>query len=68
MYLQTQQAADLLGVSRQWVWELVKRQELNTREVAGRPFILNDRRFKALKKKREKLKEKALPMQEVDAK
>jgi len=48
MYLQIKQAAKRLGVSRQWIHELINRGEIGTSNVAGRRFVLDDERFKAL--------------------
>lgn len=56
MYLQINQAAEKLGISRQWVWELIKRGQIGTSEVAGRRFVLDDERFKLLQRERAKFK------------
>jgi excisionase family DNA binding protein len=56
MYLQITQAAKRLGVSRQWIHELINRGQIGTSEVAGRRFVLDDERFKLLVRERIKLK------------
>lgn len=53
MYLQVTQAAKLLDVTRQWVHELINRGEIGTSTVAGRRFVLDDARFRALRRKRQ---------------
>ena len=56
MYLQITQAAKVLKVSRQWVHELINRGEIGTSKIAGRRFVLDDDRFRALKKQRDRAK------------
>jgi excisionase family DNA binding protein len=56
MYLQITQAAKRLGVSRQWIHELINRGAIGTSEVAGRRFVLDDDRFKLLIRDRRKAK------------
>ena len=52
MYMQMQVAAKELGMSRQWLYQLITRGEIATSTVAGRRVVKNDARFKALKRKR----------------
>ena len=59
MYLQMTRAAKLLNMSRQWLYELIKRGEIGTSEIDGRPFVLDDDRFKAIRRQRENGKKKA---------
>lgn len=54
MYLQITQAAKLLGVTRQWVHELINRGEIGTSKIAGRRFVLDDERFRTLRRERAK--------------
>jgi predicted site-specific integrase-resolvase len=56
MYLNPKQAAAALKMSRQWLYELINRGEIGTSEIAGRRLILEDERFKALRKERAKMK------------
>lgn len=53
MYLGIQEAARRLGVSRQWLHELIKRGEIGTTEYTGRRVVIDDERFKALRRERE---------------
>lgn len=50
MYLQVKQAAAALGVSRQWVHTLINRGALGTATIAGRRFVVEDDRYKALRR------------------
>lgn len=52
MYLQQKQAAEILRMSRMWVWTLIKRGELTVAEIAGRKFVVDDDRFKVIKRRR----------------
>ena len=52
--MQIQQAAAILKISRQWVWELINRGEINTSEIAGRRFVLRDKQFRAIERQRSK--------------
>ncbi len=54
MYLQIGKAAKTLGMSRQWLWTLINRGEIGTADVAGRRFVLEDERFKAVRRERAK--------------
>ncbi len=54
MYLQITQAAKLLRFSRQWVYTLIDRDEINVVELAGFRFVLQDDKFKALQRARKK--------------
>ena len=54
MYLSMQQAAQQLNMSRQWLWELIGRGEITVREIAGRRVVVEDGRFMAIRRKREK--------------
>ncbi len=54
--MQIGKAADALNMSRQWLWELIKRGEIGTAEVAGRRFVLDDERFKVIRRERNKVK------------
>lgn len=49
------QAAYRLGVSRQWINELINRKEINTSTVAGRRFVVDDERFKRMEQERKAL-------------
>ena len=50
MYLNPKQAADLLNMSRQWLYELINRGEIGTTEIAGRRFVLEDERFDTMRR------------------
>ena len=52
MYLQVKQAAALLDVSRQSIHAWIMKGHLGTALVAGRRFVLQDDRFKAIKQRR----------------
>lgn len=54
MYLNPKQAAAALRMSRQWLYELIKRGEIGTTEIAGRTVILDDARFKVIQRERSK--------------
>ena len=56
MYLNPKQAADALNMSRQWLYQLINRGEVGTTEIAGRRFVLEDDRFKAIQRERAKAK------------
>jgi len=56
MYLNPKQAAVLLNMSRQWLYELINRGEIGTTEIAGRRVVLDDERFKAIQRYRSKEK------------
>ncbi len=45
MYLQVKEAAKRLGISRQWLHELINRKAIGTAEIAGRRFVLDDERL-----------------------
>lgn len=47
-------AAKLLKLSRVWVYELINRGELATSTVGGLRFVVEDERFKALRRTRAK--------------
>jgi len=51
MYLQLTKAAEILGLSRQWLYELIARGEIGVTEIAGRRVVVEDARFRALKKR-----------------
>lgn len=50
MYLQVNQAAKRLGVSRQWIHELIKRGAIGTADIAGRRFVLDDLRLEVARR------------------
>ena len=56
MYLNPKQAADALRMSRQWLYQLINRGEIGTTEIAGRRFVIEDERFKAIQHQRAKSK------------
>lgn len=56
MYLNPQQAADALKMSRQWLYELIRRGEVATTEIAGRRVVIEDAQFKAIQRERAKAK------------
>lgn len=51
---QLAQAARHLKMSRQWLYELIDRGDLTTAQVGGVRFVLDDDRFKAIKRRRAK--------------
>ena len=59
MYIQITEAARLLHMSRQWLYQLIERGEIGTSEIAGRKVVLDDERFKALRRQRAKAKSAA---------
>ncbi len=52
MYLQVNEAATALKVSRQWVHHLVTTNKLTTATLYGKRLIVMDDRFKAVQKAR----------------
>ena len=54
MYLNPQQAADALKMSRQWLYQLIRRGEVTTANVAGKRLVIDDDQFKALRRARSK--------------
>jgi len=43
-------------MSRQWLYQLINRGEIGTAEIAGKRFVLDDQRFKAIQRERNKAK------------
>ena len=60
MYLNPKQAADALNMSRQWLYHLINLGEIGTSEIAGKRFILEDARFKAIQRERSSKRKKAV--------
>ena len=53
MYLTLKDARAELGVSRQWLHFLVTSGQITATKMYGKPLIINDKRFKAIKKARQ---------------
>jgi predicted DNA-binding protein YlxM (UPF0122 family) len=50
MYTKPSTAAKEFGVSRQWVYELIRRGELTGTHIAGVRLVIMDDRYKAVKR------------------
>ena len=57
MYMQITEAAGRLNMSRQWLYELIRRREVSVTEIAGRRVVIEDDRFRAIAKRRAKARE-----------
>ena len=51
MYIQIKQAADLLNMSRQWLYILIQRGDITTKSIAGRDVVIDDAKFRAEKRR-----------------
>jgi predicted DNA-binding protein (UPF0251 family) len=52
MYLSMNQAAARLGITRQWLWTLIKNGKITTVCLVGRDVVLVDDLFRLNEKKR----------------
>ena len=52
MYLSMNQAAARLGITRQWLWTLIKKGKITTVCLVGRDVVLVDELFRLNEKKR----------------
>ena len=52
MYLSMNQAAARLGITRQWLWTLIKKGKITTVCLVGRDVVLVDDLFRLNEKKR----------------
>ena len=54
MYLSMKDAAEKLGITRQWLWKLIKAGRITTASLAGRDVVVMDAAFRLDEKKRRK--------------
>jgi hypothetical protein len=54
MYLSMNQAAARLGITRQWLWTLIKKGKITTVCLVGRDVVLVDDLFRINEKRRKK--------------
>lgn len=54
MYLTITDAAKALHMSRQWLYNMIDRGEINTAMIAGMRLVIKDDLFKSIQKKRQK--------------
>ena len=57
MYVNITVAARELNMSREWLYQLIRKDEISTVEIAGRRVVVKDSRFEQLKRIRSKRKE-----------